>query len=312
MSQHHVIPPVPENMVWCYFDTTTPPVLTIQSGDTVKLTAWNSADPEDLPSDRSVVDQGHIHALERLERGPASHMITGPIYVDPAEPGDVLQVEILEVTLRDAWGFIGLLPGRGALPEEVDAPVVAHAAIDRDRHTARLPWGKELLLAPFFGILAVAPPAEMGRCSTLPPGRFGGNLDNRELCAGATLYLPVFNRGALFYAGDGHALQGDGEVCLTALETALTGTFRLSVRTDLGYGQPFAETPTSYISIGLGEDLDEAVLEAVREMIDHVCRRTSLSRHAAYMLCSLAGHLRATQIVNGVKGCHMLLDKAAL
>jgi acetamidase/formamidase len=312
MAPHHDIPPVPENMVWGYLDATVPPVLTIRSGDTIQLTAWSSADPEDLPPDRSVVDEGHLEALGRLERGPASHMITGPVFVEPAEPGDVLQVEILEVTLRDAWGFIGLLPGRGALPDEVDAPVVAHAAIDRGRQTARLPWGKDLSLAPFFGILAVAPPAAMGRCSTLPPGRFGGNMDNRELSAGATLYLPVFNRGALFYAGDGHAVQGDGEVCLTALETALTGTFRLSVRTDLGYRQPFAETLTSYIGIGLSEDLDEAAREAVREMIDHVCRRTSLSRQEAYMLCSLAGHLHVTQVVDGVKGCHMLLDKAAL
>ena len=137
-------------------------------------------------------------------------------------------------------------------------------------------------------------------------------MDNKELRPGATLYLPVFTEGALFMAGDGHGVQGDGEVCISALETALTGRFRLTVRQDLDYRQPFAENATHLISIGLDEDLDDAAKQAVREMIDHVCRRSLLSRSQAYMLCSLAGDLRVTQTVDGVKGCHMMLPKAAL
>jgi acetamidase/formamidase len=146
----------------------------------------------------------------------------------------------------------------------------------------------------------------------VPPRKFGGNLDNKELRPGTTLYLPVFNDGALFYAGDGHGVQGDGEVCLTALETALSGTFRLAVRKDLDFAFPFAENASHLISMGLNEDLDEAARQAVREMIAHICRRTSLAPHEAYMLCSLAGDLRVTQTVDGVKGCHMMLAKSLL
>jgi acetamidase/formamidase len=126
------------------------------------------------------------------------------------------------------------------------------------------------------------------------------------------LFLPVFAEGALFSTGDGHGVQGDGEVCITALETGLEGTFRLTVRKDLGYDYPFAETPTHLISIGLDEDLDDAAKQAVREMVKHVCLRTNLSRNQAYMLCSLAGDLRVTQTVDGNKGVHMMLAKAHL
>ena len=181
--------------------------------------------------------------------------------------------------------------------------------IDRNRGVGRLPWGKEIELDPFFGILAVAPPANWGRCSSTYPRKFGGNMDNKELKPGTTLYLPVFNQGALFYAGDGHVIQGDGEVCVTAMETSMSGSFRLTLRKDLDYAFPFAENPTYLISIGLNEDLDEAARQAVREMIDHICRRCTLARHEAYMLCSLVGNLHVTQTVDGEKGCHMMLAK---
>jgi acetamidase/formamidase len=312
MSRHHEIAPLPENMVWGYLDAAVPPVLKIASGDTVRLSSWAAADEEDLPPDRSLVDPGHLRAMRELVRGPASHMLTGPVYVEGVEPGDVLQIAILEITLADRWGFVGMVPLRGTLPEDFDAaPLVIHATIDRERRTCRLPWGLELALDPFFGILGVAPPAHWGRWSSVPPRKFGGNLDNKELRPGTTLYLPVFNDGALFYAG-GHGVQGDGEVCLTALETALSGTFRLAVRKDLDFAFPFAENASHLISMGLNEDLDEAARQAVREMIAHICRRTSLAPHEAYMLCSLAGDLRVTQTVDGVKGCHMMLAKSLL
>jgi len=312
MTRQHMIAPVPEAIVWGYLDASVPPVLTVTSGDTISLIAWSSADEEDLPSDRSVVDPGHLRALEECSRGPASHKITGPVAVESAAVGDVLQVEILDVALAEDWGFVGMLPLRGTLPDDFDEAAVIHVTIDRERGTGSLPWGRELDLDPFFGILAVAPPPHWGRCSSVQPRRFGGNLDNKELRAGATLYLPVFNDGALFYAGDGHGVQGDGEVCLTALETSLSGKFRLTVRKDLDWLHPFAESETHLISMGLHEDLDEAARQAVREMIDHVCRRSTLTRQQAYMLCSLVGDLRVTQTVDGVKGCHMMLAKDAL
>ncbi len=312
MTRHHEVQPLPENMVWGYLDAAVAPILTIASGDTVALTSWSSADEEDLPPDRTIVDPGHLRALRECVRGPASHKITGPIAVEGAKPGDVLQVDILEVTPAERWGFVCILPLRGTLPGDFDSAEVIHVDIDRPAGVGRLPWGRELKLDPFFGILAVAPPPHWGRCSSVQPRKFGGNIDNKELRAGTTLYLPAFNNGALFYAGDGHAIQGDGEVCVTALETSMSGRFRLTVRKDLDFTHPFAESETHLISMGLDEDLDEAARQAVREMISHICRRTTLKRHEAYMLCSLAGDLHVTQTVDGVKGCHMMVAKKDL
>jgi acetamidase/formamidase len=309
---HHTIASLPENMVWGYLDAAVPPVLRVASGDTVALTSFAASNEARLPPDRSLVQPDHLRALRECEPGPSTHLITGPVFVEGALPGDVLQIEIREISLVDDWGWVGIRPLMGTLPEQFDAAHIIHPAIDRERRICRLPWGKELALDPFFGVIAVAPPAHWGRCSSMQPRTFGGNMDNKELRAGTTLYLPVLNEGALFYAGDGHGVQGDGEVCVTALETSLAGTFRLTVRNDLGFAQPFAESPTHLISIGLNEDLDEAARQAVREMIAHICRRTSLADHEAYMLCSLAGDLHVTQTVDGVKGCHMMLAKNCL
>ena len=312
MSRHHELPALPPNIHWGYHDAALAPVLRVASGDTVHLTSWAAADANALPPDRSLVQPGHLEALRMCEPGPATHMLTGPVHVEGAEPGDVLQIDLLEIALNERWGYTAIRPLRGTLPEEFDRGAIIHPEIDIQRRTARLPWGTEIALAPFFGILAVAPPPHWGRVPSIQPRKFGGNMDNKELQAGTTLYLPVFTPGALFSAGDGHAVQGDGEVCITALETGLTGTFRLTVRKDLSYARPFAESPTHLISIGLDGDLDEAARIAVREMIDHICRRTSLDREQAYMLCSLAGDVRVTQLVDGEKGCHMMLAKALL
>lgn len=312
MSRRHELPALPENIHWGFHDAALPPVLNVASGDTVHLKSWAAADKENLPPDLSLVQPGHQEALQRCKKGGASHMLTGPVHVEGAEPGDVLQIDILEVTLNDGWGYVQIRPLRGTLPDEFDQGAIIHPKIDVQRRTAKLPWGTEIALAPFFGVIAVAPPPHWGRLPSIQPRKFGGNMDNKELQAGATLYLPVFAEGALFSAGDGHGVQGDGEVCITALETGLTGTFRLTVRKDLGYAYPFAENEAHLISIGLNEDLDEAARIAVREMIDHICRRTDLTRTQAYMLCSLQGNLRVTQTVDGEKGCHMMLAKAVL
>jgi acetamidase/formamidase len=312
MNRFHELPALPENIHWGYHDATLKPVLTIASGDTLHLTSWAAADRDALPSDGSLLQAGHAEALAKCKRDGAPHMLTGPTYVEGAAPGDVLQIDILEVNLIDRWGYVRILPLRGTLPDEFDSVTTIHPEIDINRKTAKLPWGTEIGLAPFFGVIAVAPPLHWGRLPSIQPRRFGGNMDNKELREGTTLYLPVFAEGALFSAGDGHAVQGDGEVCITALETGLSGTFRLTVRNDLDFDYPFAETESHLISIGLNEDLDEAARIAVREMIQHICRRTSLSREQAYMLCSLQGDLRVTQTVDGEKGCHMMLAKAVI
>jgi acetamidase/formamidase len=203
-------------------------------------------------------------------------------------------------------------PLAGALPDDFDTPTLMHIPLDRQKNTGRLPWGLELPLAPFFGVMAVAPPPGWGMISTLPPRRNGGNLDNKELVKGTTLYLPVHVDGALFSVGDGHGAQGDGEVCVTAIETGLIGTFELHVRDDMSLEWPLAETPTHMITMAFDPDLDDCVVIALRDMIKLICRRTNLSREQAYTLCSLAADLRVTQVVNGNKGIHVMLAKKYL
>jgi acetamidase/formamidase len=311
VPSHHELPARPDLMVWGYLDATTPPVLHVESGDTVSMQTVPAGGGPFVHPDKEAVPPEFAEILATLPQG-GTHILTGPVYVNGAMPGDTLQVEILDIRVWMKWGFVAVLPNRGTIPEDFDVVEIMHPSIDLAAGTCTLPWGTKLKLDPFFGVISTAPPAHWGRLDTAVPRAFGGNMDNKELRAGTTLYLPVFTEGALFYAGDGHGVQGDGEVCITALETGLQGTFRLTVRKDLHYKQPFAETATHLISIGLDEDLDDAAKQAVREMISHVCARTNLSPTQAYMLCSLAGDLRVTQTVDGNKGVHMMLAKALL
>ena len=311
MSKHFEIPATPDNMVLGYLDATTPPVLEVDSGDTVSLHSFPAGGREALPESLPV-PPNYLAALNTLPAGSGPHFITGPVYVRGAKPGDTLQIDILDAQVWMDWGFVSIMPLLGTLPDEFTDYETIHPVIDHAHGVAKLPWGTELPLEPFFGIIGVAPPKAWGRCGSPVPRAFGGNMDNKELKAGTTLYLPVFNDGALFMAGDGHGMQGDGEVCITALEIGLSGTFRLTVRKDMSLDFPFAENETHLMSIGLDEDLDDAAKQAVREMVKHICRRTNLSRNQAYMLCSLAGNLRVTQLVDGNKGVHMMLAKAHL
>ena len=203
-------------------------------------------------------------------------------------------------------------PLGGALPYDFPERGLIHPKLDPKRMTAQLPWGMEIALKPFFGVMGVAPPVGWGAISTLPPRKNGGNLDNKELVAGTTLYLPIFVDGALFSAGDGHGVQGDGEVCITAIETGLTGTFELIVRDDMTLEWPMAETPTHVMTMAFDPDLDDCVVIALRDMIKLICARTGISREDAYTLCSLAADLRVTQVVNGAKGIHVMLEKKLL
>ena len=312
MPTHHDIPVTHDHMVWGTLDPAAPPVLRVASGDTVTLGSFPAGGAASLPPDPSRVPPAYRAALDGMAQGLGPHFMTGPVFVEGAEPGDALQIDILDVRVSQDWGFVSILPLLGTLPDEFTSYETIHPEVDHARGVCVMPWGTAIPLEPFFGILGVAPPPAWGRCGSSVPRAFGGNMDNKELKAGTTLYLPVFNPGALFFAGDGHGVQGDGEVCITALETGVTGTFRLTVRKDMPLERPFAETPAHLMSIVLDEDLDDAARQAVREMVDHVCRRTSLTRNQAYMLCSLAGNLRVTQLVDGNKGVHMLLAKDLL
>lgn len=311
MAATHHLDWRPEHLFWGYFDATTPPVLEIDSGDEVAMDCLPAATRANLPSDGRGVLDAHLAAMDALgpDKGATSHMMTGPVYVRGAEPGDVLQVDILEVRPAQTWAWTAILPLLGALPDEMTEYQQMHMEVDADAGVCRLPIGITLPLDPFFGVLAVAPPRAWGRISAAEPRAHGGNMDNKELRAGTTLYLPVWEEGALFSAGDGHGRQGDGEVCIAAVEVAMSGRFRLTVRKDLDYCTPFAETPECLMSMGFHESLDEAMRRAVRDMIGKVAARAGITRSEAYMLLSLAGDLRITQVVDGEKGVHMMMRK---
>ncbi len=300
-----------ETVHWGYFDAAEAPVLTIDSGETVVISTV-SGTPDDMPPAPLDVPTGLADIHARVPRKLPGHICTGPVAVRGAKPGHVLEVRIKAIDLHYEWGYNRVRPLAGALPDDFDDNHLMHIVLDRQRMTGRLPWGLELELAPFFGVMGVAPPPAWGMVSTLPPRRNGGNLDNKELVAGTTLYLPVFVDGANFSAGDGHGAQGDGEVCVTAIETGLVGTFELHVREDMSLVWPMAETPSHLMTMAFDPDLDDCVVIALRQMLDLITARTNLARHEAYALCSLAADLRVTQVVNGNKGIHVMLAKDLL
>jgi acetamidase/formamidase len=309
MATHHTLPASPQTCHWGFFDAALQPVLTVASGDTVTL-ASVSGGPDVLPQGQGFeILPEHRDIHRALEPKLGAHILTGPIAVDGALPGDVLQIDILSIEPRQNWGYTRIRPLSGTLPEDFPIRRLWHSAIDRQRGSARLPWGAEIELAPFFGVMGVAPPPVYGAVSSIQPREFGGNIDLKELVAGTTLYLPIWAPGGLFSAGDGHGVQGDGEVCVTALETALSGTFRLTLRRDLHFALPRAETPSHWITMGFDEDLDDAAKIALRQMLDLIGERLGLGREDAYMFASLAVDLRVTQLVDGNKGIHALLAK---
>jgi acetamidase/formamidase len=216
------------------------------------------------------------------------------------------------LSLRQDWGYNLIRPLAGTLPDDFHEARLINIPLDRERMVGRLPWGLDLPLKPFFGVMGVAPPPAWGRITSLIPRAMGGNLDNKELTPGAKLHLPVFVPGALFSCGDGHGVQGDGEVCVTAIETALQGRFRLTLRADLRLDYPRAETPSHYMTMAMDPDLDQCVVRALRDMIVLIGEKRNLSREDAYTLCSLAADLRVTQTVNGSKGIHCMIAKTAV
>ena len=311
MADHHNLEVTPETVHWGYWDASLEPVLRVRSGDRVTLDSV-SGGRADLPPGEAGVRAGHLRIIEAGGRQFGPHILTGPIWVDGAAPGDTLEVRIIDIALADTWGYNLIRPLGGTLPDEFPFTRHIHIPLDHATMIGRLPWGSDLPLRPFFGNFGVAPKPEYGRISSIEPREHGGNLDNKELIPGATVYFPVWNEGALFSAGDGHAAQGDGEVCRTALETGLTGTFELIVRKDLNVRFPRAENATHYITMGLNPDLDDAAAQALLEMIGWITAISNLSREDAYRLCSLAADLRVTQIVDGNKGIHCMLEKALL
>jgi acetamidase/formamidase len=310
----HELPLAPEHVHWGYYDARIPPALHVASGDRVRVETMVAGGLQRLrlagATDAEIPDS--LKAVERqvTERGPGAHPMSGPIFVEGAEPGDTLEIRILAIEFLHPFGVNAFSPGGGVLPD--DFPYAQLKLFRWKPGADRVEFGRgvTLPLAPFFGSIGVAPPPLVGRISSRPPGWHGGNLDNKDLVAGSVLFLPVHVPGALLSIGDGHALQGDGEVTGTALETSLRGTFELRVRKGQRLRWPRAETPTHYIAMGLNEDLDEATHLATREMVDFLVAEKGLSRDDAYMLCSLAGDLHVTQAVDATKGVHLTIPKS--
>jgi acetamidase/formamidase len=310
MAMHHVLDASPETVHWGYFDAAIPARLTVASGDTVTVHTVSGGRVE--VADTTIMRPDHRAIVERLTPVLGPHILTGPIAVRGAEPGDTLEVRIRSIELSVDWGWNVIRPLKGTLPEDFPEFRRRVIPIDRAAMTAALPWGPRLPLRPFFGILATAPRPEYGTISSIEPREFGGNMDNKELGPGSALFLPVFVPGAHFSAGDGHAVQGDGEVCLTALETCLVGTFELVLHRGKRLAFPRATTPGHYITMGMDPDLDDAARQALREMIAWLVELKSWTREEAYVFCSLACDLRVTQLVDGNKGIHAMVSRSLL
>jgi acetamidase/formamidase len=315
LSKTHRLEATPATVVYGYYWADAKPALHIDSGDIIDVDTLLTNTPAGLakagvpdqkiqPTLKAIVDE-----LTGDRKGPGGHILTGPVYVETAEPGDVLEVKILSIMLAIDYGYNGC---KGFMPEncEPDTPIKI-LALDRSRMVAEFTPGIVLPLHPFFGSMGVAPPPEAGRVSSNPPGRHAGNLDNRELIAGTTLYIPIFTKGALFEIGDGHAAQGDGEVDQTAIETSLRGRLQLTVRKDMKLTWPRAETATDYISMATDPDLTVATKGAIQEMIDFLVTQKKLTQHQAYQLVSLAGNVAVTQLVDKPNyGVHVRMPKS--
>ncbi|MCZ6915993.1 MAG: acetamidase/formamidase family protein [Gemmatimonadetes bacterium] len=307
----HELRATPETVAWGYYVATKAPALRIASGDVVDVMTMITNSPRRLESvgvPPEEIQQELRDIYEQVtDRGPGGHILTGPIYIEEAEPGDVLEVRILSIDLAISYGYNGC---SGFLRANCGERRTRIFRFDTERMVAPFSDGIEIPLRPFFGSMGVAPPPSSGRISSNPPWIHAGNMDNRELVAGTTLYIPVHAKGALFQVGDGHAAQGDGEVNQTAIETSLLGRLQFYVHKDRHLNWPRAETSTHFIVMGMDRDLIKATQIAVQEMIDFLMEEHHLERGDAYSLASIAADLRITELVDGNVGVHMMIAKS--
>jgi acetamidase/formamidase len=309
-----VLNATPTTVAWGYYWSKAKPVLTVRSGDTVRIQTLSTCGsterleeegvaPADIPAYNDTIYK------EVKDKGPGGHILTGPVEIAEAEPGDVLEVQIVKIDIDTPFACNGFSVGRGFLPNDFPYGRRKIIPLDREKMIGHFAPGVEIPLHPFFGSMGDAPPESAGRYDSAPPWMHAGNIDNKEMVAGTSLFIPVHAKGALFEVGDGHAGQGNGEVDITAMETFLTGTFRFVVHKDQHLLWPRGETPTSYISMGFSPDLKTATEMAVRNMIDFLVTAKHLSRDDAYMLTSVAVDVDITQLVDGNVGVHAICPK---
>jgi acetamidase/formamidase len=321
----HTLLATPTTVAWGYYSATAKPALTVHTGDTVIMQTASTCGPPQRLTSQGVATAdipswlGDIYdKVPKEDRGPGGHILTGPVAIAEAEPGDVLEVRILKVQLDTNFACNGFGKGRGFLPDDYPYSKSKIIPLDRKKMTAAFGPGITIPLHPFFGSIGIAPPESAGKWNSAPPWVHGGNMDNKELTVGSVVFYPVFAKGALFEAGDGHAGQGNGEVDITALETFLTGTFQFIVHKGEATQQklewPRAETATQYIAMGFDEDLKKATEIAVRNMITFLSEQNPdfphLSRDDAYALISTACDVDITQLVDTKSGVHVMCAKA--
>jgi acetamidase/formamidase len=316
------LPSRPETVHWGYMDAALPPVLHVRPGDVVTIDTLshqgmiNGADPATFFGSYGIArrdvlqDAIDVYAAKQPEPGLSVHVLTGPVYVEGAEPGDVLEIRILDSQARVPYGVNKTGPGSGVLPDLLKEPSTKVIKLDLEKMVATVTDDVHVPIDCFQGIMCTAPAPELGKVSSRPPGPFGGNMDLRDLTAGCTLYLPVFNDGALFSTGDGHTAQGDGEVDGTAIETSLTSTFQFFVHKGVNAPWPMAESRTHFISMGIDVDLDTALAISLQEAVNFLQTKMGLSAADAYTLCSVAVDFEIAEAVNATKVVHGKIPKA--
>jgi acetamidase/formamidase len=312
----------PETVLWGYIAANLPPALTIKSGQIVEIEALShqglttSQNPEKffgahgIAANEVLADAKIVFSEVKRPKGASVHILTGPIYIEAADPGDTLEVRVLDIKFRVPYGVNNTGPGKGVLPKLLKEPSARLIRVDLERRVALFSDEIQIPLNPFMGIMAVSPPTSLGMVSSTPPGAWGGNIDLKFCGIGASLFLPVFNKGAQFFTGDGHAAQGDGEVDQTAIETSLRGRVQLTVRKGMKLTWPRGETTTHYISMGTDVDLTKATRIAIQEMIDFLAATRAMDKHTAYQLTSVAADVAITQLVDGTMGVHVKLPKS--
>jgi acetamidase/formamidase len=321
-----VITLTPDNSAIGNYPAQRKPVVTVKSGQTVRFEGgggnrWGDQDAKSWIKENNIAmtrDQARvIDEVERTIKDTTryagiqnGHLLLGPVAVEGAMPGDSIEIRIMSVVPRLPYGTVGMRPGSGGIPDAVPAPFMRVVGIDLARNVGVFEPGIEVPLGPFMGVMGMMPPAEEGtNRRSGPPGVFGGNLDCKELVAGTSLFLPVFHPGGLFYTGDSHAAQGDGEVTVNAIETANTAVFQFVLHKGKKITAPRAETPTHYIAFGLDPDLDNAMTMAIHETNAYLADLKGLDFSRAFALSSIGVDFRVTQVVDGTKGIHAMIPK---
>jgi acetamidase/formamidase len=311
-AQEVRIPSTPDTVIRGIIPANRAPIMRVKPGqhvtiDTLSHQGLNTGDDPiaffargGIAREQVLQDAVDVYGRVKPPPGMGAHVLTGPVYVEGAEPGDMLEVRVIDVKFRVPYGVNATNKGAGVLPELLNEPVFKIIRLDLARNVALFSPEIEVPLAPFMGIMAVAPPADMATVSSRPPGAFGGNLDLKQLTRGSTLYLPVYNAGALFFTGDAHAAQGDGEVNGTAIETSLTPTFQFIVHKARGKNLvwPRAENATHYISMGVDKDLNLAMKGATQEAVNILMQEKGLTAAEAYQVASIAVDFRVAESVN--------------